>query len=118
MKTMIPDITIWIETVSVVTDIVGVAVIVFGIALGCVELLHGLVKHLQIPNRYDLLRIRIGKALLLGLEILVASDVIRTVALQPTLQNLLILGVLIVIRTVLSWTLFIDIENRWPWQKA
>jgi len=115
---MVLDITVWIETVSVLVDIVGVSVILIGLVLGFLELLYGFVKHLQIPNRYDLLRIRIGKALLLGLEILVASDVIRTVALQPTLQNLLILGVLIVIRTVLSWTLFIDVENRWPWQKA
>ena len=115
---MFQDIANWIETVGVVVDIIGVSVILLGITLGFIELLHGLMRHLQIPNRYDLLRIRIGKALLLGLEILVASDVIRTVALQPTLQNLLILGVLIVIRTVLSWTLFIDIENRWPWQKA
>ena len=113
---MVLDITVWIETVSVLVDIVGVSVILIGVALGFLELLYGFVKHLQIPNRYDLLRIRIGKALLLGLEILVASDVIRTVALQPTLQNLLILGVLIVIRTVLSWTLFLDVENRWPWQ--
>jgi len=115
---MVLDITVWIETVGVLVDIVGVSVILVGVALGFLELLFGFVKHLQISNRYDLLRIRIGKALLLGLEILVASDVIRTVALQPTLQNLLILGVLIVIRTVLSWTLFIDVENRWPWQKA
>jgi len=115
---MVLDISSSIETVTVLVDIVGISVILLGITLGFLELLHGLVKHLQIPNRYDLLRIRIGKALLLGLEILVASDVIRTVALQPTLQNLLILGVLIVIRTVLSWTLFLDIENRWPWQKA
>ena len=114
---MFPDITIYIETVSVVVDIVGIAVILLGIAIGFLELLHGLVKHLQIANRYDMLRIRIGRALLLGLEILVASDVIRTVALQPTLQNLLILGVLIVIRTVVSWTLFMDIANRWPWQR-
>ena len=115
---MVLDITVWIETVSVLVDIVGVSVILIGLVLGFLELLYGFVKHLQIPNRYDLLRIRIGKALLLGLEILVASDVIRTVALQPTLQNLLILGVLIVIRTILSWTLFIDVENHWPWQKA
>jgi len=114
---MYPDISLWIETISVAVDIVGISVILLGIAIGFLELLHGFLRHLQIPNRYDLLRIRIGRALLLGLEILVASDVIRTVALQPTLQNLLILGVLIVIRTVLSWTLFIDIENRWPWQR-
>ena len=99
-------------------DVLGVSVILLGIGFAFLRLLHGFVKHVIIPNRYDLLRIRIGKALLLGLEILVAADVIRTVALQPTLQNLIILGVLIVIRTILSWTLFIDIENRWPWQRT
>ena len=115
---MLPDITPWIETVTLTIDVLGVSIIVLGIALAFLRLLYGFVKHLPIPNRYDLLRIRIGKALLLGLEILVAADVIRTVALQPTLQNLLVLGVLIIIRTALSWTLFIDIENRWPWQKS
>jgi len=115
---MFPDIAYWIEIIGVVVDIVGVSVILLGIALAFIELCRGFMKHYQTPNRYDLLRARIGKALLLGLEILVASDVIRTVALQPTLQNLIILGVLILIRTALSWTLFLDVENRWPWQKA
>jgi uncharacterized membrane protein len=58
----------------------------------------------------------VARALLLGLEILVAADVIRTVALQPTLNNVLILGVLVVIRTFLGWSLVIEIEERWPWQ--
>lgn len=115
---MFPDVASWIEIVGEVVDIVGVSVILLGITLAFIELSRGFVKHLQVPNRFVLLRNRIGKALLLGLEILVAADVIRTVALQPTLQNLIILGVLIVIRTALSWTLFLDVENRWPWQKA
>jgi len=66
---------------------------------------------------YDDFRQRVGRGMLLGLEILVAADVIRTVALEPTLQNVLILGLLVVIRTFLSWTLVLEIEERWPWQQ-
>jgi uncharacterized membrane protein len=58
----------------------------------------------------------LGKGLLLGLEILVAADVIRTVALQPTLENITALGVLVLVRTFLSWSLVVEIESRWPWQ--
>jgi uncharacterized membrane protein len=67
-------------------------------------------------NTYTEYRHQVARALLLGLEILVAADVIRTVALQPTLNNVLILGVLVVIRTFLGWSLVIEIEERWPWQ--
>ena len=56
------------------------------------------------------------RALLLGLEILVAADVIRTVALEPTLNNVVILGILVLIRTFLGWSLVVEIEERWPWQ--
>ena len=55
---------------------------------------------------------------MLGLEFLVAADVIRTVALEPTIQNIVILGVLVFIRTFLSWSLVVEIEGRWPWRSA
>lgn len=59
---------------------------------------------------------QLGKTLLLGLELLVAADVVRTVALEPTLDNVATLGLLVFIRTFLSWSLTIEIEGRWPWQ--
>ena len=59
----------------------------------------------------------LGKGLLLGLEILVAADVIRTVALEPTSENIAALGLLVVVRTFLSWSLVVEVESRWPWQK-
>jgi uncharacterized membrane protein len=65
---------------------------------------------------YTNFRHRVGRALLLGLEILVAADIIRTVVLEPTLQNILLLGLLVLIRTFLSWSLVLEIEERWPWQ--
>jgi uncharacterized membrane protein len=66
--------------------------------------------------RYRELKVHLGKALLLGLEILVAADVIRTVALEATLQSVAVLGLLVLIRTFLSWALIVEIEGRWPWQ--
>ena len=67
-------------------------------------------------DAYKRFKDKIGKALLLGLEFLVAADIIRTVALSPTLQNIVVLGVLVLIRTFLSWSLVLEIEGRWPWK--
>ena len=58
----------------------------------------------------------LGKALLLALELLVAADVVRTVVLAFTLANVAALGVLVLVRTFLSWSLVVEIEGRWPWQ--
>ena len=61
-------------------------------------------------------KVRLGRALLLGLELLVAADIIRTVALEPTLPNVMILAVLVVVRTFLSWSLIVEMEGHWPWK--
>ena len=58
----------------------------------------------------------IGRTMLLGLELLVAADIIQTVILEPTVQNILGLGVLVLVRTFLSWSLEVEIEGRWPWK--
>lgn len=60
----------------------------------------------------------LGRSLLLGLEILVAADVIRTVALEQTLESIISLGLLVFVRTFLSWALVVEIEGRWPWQPS
>jgi uncharacterized membrane protein len=62
-------------------------------------------------------RAALGRAMLLGLEILIAADVVRTAALDPTLRNFEALGVLVVVRTFLSWSIVVEIEGRWPWQR-
>jgi uncharacterized membrane protein len=67
-------------------------------------------------EHYVQYRSRLGYALLLGLEILVAADVVRTVALEPTLVNVATLGLLVIIRTFLSWSIVLEVEGRWPWQ--
>jgi uncharacterized membrane protein len=60
----------------------------------------------------------LARALLLGLELLVAADVVRTVALEPTLNNVAILGLLIVVRTFLSWSLMVEVGGCWPWERG
>jgi uncharacterized membrane protein len=67
---------------------------------------------------YDEYRKRLGRSLLLGLEILVAADIVRTVALEPSLTNVAVLGILVLVRTFLSWSLVVEIEGRWPWNRA
>ncbi|HEY5813682.1 MAG TPA: DUF1622 domain-containing protein, partial [Terrimicrobiaceae bacterium] len=65
---------------------------------------------------YGLYRQDMGRAILLGLEFLVAGDIIRTVVVDPTFDNVLVLGLIVIIRTFLSITLQLEIEGKWPWQ--
>ena len=103
----------WIHVVGIGIEIFGVFIIVVGIAwstLLCV----------QWPKRdqpYDEYKIRIGRSLLLGLEVLVAADIVKTIAIELTFASLGLLAGLVVVRTFLSWTLVLEIEGRWPWQR-
>ena len=106
----------WIEYAALAIEILAVLIIVGAIfyAMG-----HYLFQAAIRPDReeqYRELKVRLGRALLLGLEILVAADIVRTVALEATLQSVAVLGLLVLIRTFLSWALVVEIEGRWPWQ--
>jgi uncharacterized membrane protein len=103
-----------IEVAAETIEVIAVATIVVAIAYGSARfLLH--IKQ-KADNAYEHYKAHLGRGLLLGLEFLVAADIIRTVALEPTMQNVLILGLLVVIRTFLSWSLVVEIEGRWPWR--
>jgi uncharacterized membrane protein len=69
------------------------------------------------PDVYLRYRQQLGRSILLGLELLVAADIIRTVAVTPTLNSLAVLAVIVLIRTFLSFSLELEISGRWPWQK-
>jgi uncharacterized membrane protein len=69
-------------------------------------------------EHYDRFRAALGRAMLLGLEILIAADVVRTTALNPTVQSFEALGVLVAVRTFLSWSIVVEIEGRWPWERG
>ena len=70
------------------------------------------------PQAFTQYKHGLGKALLLALELLVAADVVQTVVLEFTLANVTALGVLVLVRTFLSWSLAVEIEGRWPWQPS
>ncbi len=105
-----------IERVSLGIEVLATAIIVLGILFAAARF--GLESMARPPrlDAYDRFKVLLGRALLLGLEILVAADVVRTVALEPSLQSVTVLGVLVLIRTFLSWSLVVEIEGRWPWQ--
>lgn len=105
-----------IEMVGMVIDAAGVLVILIGILLASLKaIIPSLVPQGQ--DRYTIYRQRLGRAILLGLELLVAGDIIRTVAVAPTLQNLAVLAVIVLIRTFLSFSLEMEVSGRWPWQE-
>jgi uncharacterized membrane protein len=104
-----------LETVAKGVEAAGVAVIVMG------ALAATIVAAFRRPPgeqaAYRSYRRDLGRSILLGLEFLVAADIIRTVAVAPTFTSLGILGVIVLIRTFLSFTLELEVTGRWPWQK-
>jgi len=68
------------------------------------------------PAAYKSFRYRLGRAIILGLELLVAADILRTISTQPTLAEVAVLGGIVLIRTFLSFSLEVELEGRWPWQ--
>ena len=106
-----------IEAAALLIELLAVAVIIAAVLVLAIK--RGTVRYLfqvHAPGSYENYKHQLGKALLLGLELLVAADVVRTVALEPTLKNVAMLGLLVVIRTFLSWSLSVEMEGRWPWQ--
>jgi uncharacterized membrane protein len=104
-----------IEIVGKVVDAAGVAAIVIGALVASVLALARLLRRERsVYRRY---RQSLGRAILLGLELLVAADIIRTVAIAPSLESVGILAAIVLIRTFLSFTLELEITGRWPWQK-
>ncbi|WP_163998839.1 DUF1622 domain-containing protein [Pyxidicoccus caerfyrddinensis] len=95
----------------------GVAVMVLGMGLAAVlTLVRG--RGRPVREVYRSLRNLLGSAILLGLELLVAADIIRTVTEDPTLRQVLVLGLIVLIRTFLSFTLEVELEGRLPWRQG
>ena len=107
----------FIELMGEWGDALGVAVIVIGVVWGLVRFPLDLARQ-GTDYAYKMVRNQITRTLLLGLEVLVAADIIRTVAVSPTLQSVAVLAAIVAIRTFLSWSLILEMEGRWPWQKT
>ncbi len=107
----------WIKTISLWIEYLAVAIIVGMVAFSTVRYFASLITKRNAQGAsYLEYKHTLGRALLLGLEILVAADVIRTVALEPTWDNIAALGLLVLVRTFLSWSLVVEIEGHWPWR--
>ncbi len=110
------NIRVYINIIARIIEAAGVASIVLGTALAFIKFLLGKQGDNNIRS-YKLLRQEIGKGILLGLEILVAGDIIATVVTEPTMESVLVLGVIVLIRTFLSLSIQLEIEGRLPWEK-
>ena len=104
-----------VELVGTIIDGVGVAVIAIGALVSAAFALRRLRR--RDGDTYWKFREQLGRSILLGLELLVAADIIKTVAVTPTWQSVAVLAGIVVIRTFLSWSLELEISGRWPWQK-
>ncbi len=104
-----------IELVGKAIDAGGVAIVVVGVAVATVLALRRLLS--KEAGAYESYRRLLGRSILLGLEFLVAADIIRTVAVTPTFRSVGVLAVIVLIRTFLSFSLELEITGRWPWQK-
>jgi len=98
-------------------EVLGVATLLVGLGAALVAGALGLVGGEAADQVYRTIRTVFARSILLGLEFLVAADIIRTVAVQPSLENVAVLGLIILIRTFLSFSLEVELDGRWPWAR-
>jgi len=104
-----------ISTTGYAIESVGVLVITIGAILATVRVFREASLEPK-PDLYQSYRRSLARSMMLGLEFLVAGDIVRTVVVANTLNDVLSLGLVVIIRTVLVFTLHLEIEGRWPWQ--
>jgi len=97
-------------------EIAGVALIIGGLVFASAR--YAFARPHDGQSRYQRYRHDLGRAILLGLEVLVAADIVRTVAFTPTMSSVGVLALIVAIRTFLSWSLALELDGRWPWQRA
>jgi uncharacterized membrane protein len=106
----------FVELAGTAAEIAGVVLIIGGLAIASAR--YVLPAGIGSVPRYQRYRQDLGRAILLGLEVLVAADIVRTVAFTPTMDSVIVLAMIVAIRTFLSWSLALELEGRWPWQRA
>lgn len=104
-----------ITNVAFGLEIFAVIIILIAIIASLASFLHHLSKHDTMQECIDAFKQTVGKGIQIALEILIAADLINTVVLSATLENVAVLAILVLIRTFLSWTLIFETEGRWPW---
>jgi uncharacterized membrane protein len=105
------------STLALIIEIIGIFAIVLAVLIAGFFFFRNL-RRQDFNRTYGDLREHVGRGILIGLEFLVAADIIGTVAVDPTIENLGILGLVVLIRTFLSFAIEAEIHGRWPWQAA
>lgn len=96
----------------------GLLAMVVGILVASFDYFRRSIRKRTFSDDYEVFRTNIGRSILLSLELLVGADIVMTIAMKPTLENAILLGVIVVIRTVLSTALQIEIKGHFPWDEA
>lgn len=104
------------EKISLGLEIVGALTIVLGSILAILRVIILFKQHADLPSIYKSFRRTLGEGILLGLEFLVAADIINSVAIEPSFKSVGVLGMIIFVRTFLSFTLEVEMNGHWPWQ--
>ena len=107
-----------VEAIAKIIDGAGIVVVVIGLLLAAAWFVAAQRDAELRASAFRGFREHVGKAILLGLEFLVAADIIRTVAVDPTFRGVGVLAVIVAVRTFLSFTLEVELSGRWPWQKT
>ena len=107
-----------VESVGKAMDLAGVGAIVLGTLVATAFFLSNVRQRTEFSAVYRDYRHGVGRAILLGLELLIAADIIRTVAVSPTFASVGVLAIIGLVRTFLSFTLELELEGRWPWQNG
>ncbi|SFK37983.1 DUF1622 domain-containing protein [Methylocapsa palsarum] len=109
----IPAIPDLVTAGGLILDVAGVFVILFG----AVAATSSYLLNRRDAASFPLYRKSLGRAILLGLEFMVGGDIVRTVSVEhPSIDNVLVLGMIVLIRTILGWSMQVEIEGRWPWR--
>ncbi len=106
-----------IESIGKVIDLIGVIILVFGLILSTFIFIAEWLRHTPTDSAYKDYRQNLGRSILLGLEFLVAGDIIRSVAGTPSFVSVGVLGLIVIIRSFLSVTFEMEIDGRWPWKR-
>ncbi|MEV6413522.1 DUF1622 domain-containing protein [Kribbella sp. NPDC051718] len=104
--------------VARVIEGVGVVIMTVGLVSVLLRYAYAAASASTRSGSYERLRVSIGRVILLGLEILIVGDIVRTIIVEASVQSVLVLGLIVVIRTVLSFALEVEISGRWPWQQS
>lgn len=105
-----------LRVVIAVIELAGVAVIVLAAVVATAIYIRGGFAEGAWATGFQPFRATLGRGILLGLEFLIAADIIRTITLDPTIDSLIVLGGIVLVRTFLSLSLQVEIDGRWPWQ--